>query len=95
MGESRSTYQFGPFRLQVDRQRLLCDGVPVALSPKALETLIALVEHRDRVLTKDELLQRIWGDTMVEEGGLTRNVTSSRCSGASIASSRTLRRGSG
>ena len=75
MGESRSTYQFGPFRLQVDRRRLLRDGEPVALAPKALETLLALVEHRDRVLTKDELLQRIWGDTVVEEGGLTRNIS--------------------
>ena len=75
MGESRSTYQFGPFRLQVDRRRLLRDGEPVALAPKALETLLALVEQRDRVLTKDELLQRIWGDTVVEEGGLTRNIS--------------------
>jgi len=61
MGESRSAYQFGPFQLQVDRRRLLRDGEPVALAPKALETLLALVEQRDRVLTKDELLQRIWG----------------------------------
>jgi TolB-like protein/DNA-binding winged helix-turn-helix (wHTH) protein/Flp pilus assembly protein TadD len=75
MGESRSAYQFGPFRLQVDRRLLLRDGVPVALAPKALETLLALVEHRDRVLTKDELLQRIWADTVVEEGGLTRNIS--------------------
>jgi TolB-like protein/DNA-binding winged helix-turn-helix (wHTH) protein/cytochrome c-type biogenesis protein CcmH/NrfG len=75
MGESRSTYQFGPFRLHVDRRLLLRDGVPVSLSPKALETLLALLEHRERVLTKDELLQRIWGDTVVEEGGLTRNVS--------------------
>src|SRR3954452_1514457 len=75
MGESRSAYQFGPFQLQVDRRRLLRDGDPVALAPKALETLLALVEQRDRVLTKDELLQRIWGDTVVEEGGLTRNIS--------------------
>jgi TolB-like protein/DNA-binding winged helix-turn-helix (wHTH) protein/Flp pilus assembly protein TadD len=75
MGESRSAYQFGPFQLQVDRRRLLRDGEPVALAPKALETLLALVEQRDRVLTKDELLQRIWGDTVVEEGGLTRNIS--------------------
>ena len=75
MGESRSAYQFGPFRLQVDRRRLLRDGEPVPLSPKALETLLALVEQRDRVLTKDELLLRIWGDTVVEEGGLARNIS--------------------
>ena len=75
MGESRLTYQFGPFRLQVDRRLLLREGAPVPLAPKALETLVALIEHRDRVLTKDELLQRIWGDTVVEEGGLTRNIS--------------------
>ena len=75
MGESRPTYQFGPFRLQVDRRLLLRDGAVVALAPKAFETLLALIEHRDRVLTKDELLQRIWGDTVVEEGGLTRNIS--------------------
>jgi DNA-binding winged helix-turn-helix (wHTH) protein len=50
MSESRVTYQFGPFRLQVDRRLLLRDGAPVALAPKALETL-AVVERRDRVLT--------------------------------------------
>lgn len=75
MGEPRSTYRFGPFSLEVDRRRLLRDGALVALAPKALETLIALVEQRDRVLTKDELLQRIWGDTVVEEGGLARNIS--------------------
>ena len=75
MGESPSAYQFGPFQLHVARRRLLRDGEPVALAPKALETLLALVEQRDRVLTKDELLQRIWGDTVVEEGGLARNIS--------------------
>lgn len=68
-------YEFGPFCLEVDRRVLLRDGVPVALAPKALETLLALIEHRDRVLTKDELLQLIWGDTVVEEGGLSRNIS--------------------
>ena len=47
----------------------------MALAPKALETLLALVEQPGRVITKDELLQRIWGDTVVEEGGLTRNIS--------------------
>jgi TolB-like protein/DNA-binding winged helix-turn-helix (wHTH) protein/Tfp pilus assembly protein PilF len=75
MGQSRSAYQFGPFRLQVDRRLLLRDGVAVPLAPKALETLLALVEQRERVLTKDEILQRVWGDTVVEEGGLTRNIS--------------------
>ena len=75
MSESRRSYEFGPYRLQVDRRLLLRDGVLVALAPKALETLLALIEHRGRVLTKDELLQRVWGDTVVEEGGLARNIS--------------------
>ena len=76
MNGSQPTYEFGPFRLDADKRLLLRAGEPVPLAPKILETLIALVEHRDRVMTKDELLQRIWGDTVVEEGGLTRNVSS-------------------
>ena len=75
MSESRRSYEFGPYRLQVDRRLLLRDGVLVALAPKALETLLALIEHRGRVLTKDELLQCVWGDTVVEEGGLARNIS--------------------
>ena len=75
MKRSWPTYEFGPFRLEVDKRLLVRAGEPVALVPKALETLLALIEHRDRVLTKDELLQRIWGDTVVEEGGLTRNIS--------------------
>jgi TolB-like protein/DNA-binding winged helix-turn-helix (wHTH) protein len=70
-----AAYDFGPFRLEADRRVLLRAGVPVALTPKALETLLALIEHRDRVITKDELLQRIWGETVVEEGGLARNIS--------------------
>jgi len=69
------TYEFGPFRFEADRRVLLRDGAPVAVAPKALETLLALIEHRDRVVTKDELLQRIWGETIVEEGGLARNIS--------------------
>ena len=75
MNGSQPTYEFGPFALDADKRLLLRDGVPVPLAPKALETLLALIEYRDRVVSKDELLQRIWGDTVVEEGGLTRNIS--------------------
>ena len=48
----------------------------MALAPKALETLLALIEHRDRVAhARTSCSQRIWGDTVVEEGGLTRNIS--------------------
>jgi TolB-like protein/DNA-binding winged helix-turn-helix (wHTH) protein/Tfp pilus assembly protein PilF len=75
MNGSQPTYEFGPFALDAGKRLLLRDGASVPLAPKALETLLALIEYRDRVVTKDELLQRIWGDTVVEEGGLTRNIS--------------------
>jgi TolB-like protein/DNA-binding winged helix-turn-helix (wHTH) protein/Tfp pilus assembly protein PilF len=69
------SYEFGPFLLDTGKRLLLRNGEPVPLSPKVLETLLALIESRERVLTKDELLKQVWGDTIVEEGGLTRNVS--------------------
>jgi TolB-like protein/DNA-binding winged helix-turn-helix (wHTH) protein/Tfp pilus assembly protein PilF len=73
--QSRRSYEFGPFSADPIKRLLLRNGEPVPLSPKALETLLALIESRDRVLTKDELLKQVWGDTIVEEGGLTKNIS--------------------
>jgi TolB-like protein/DNA-binding winged helix-turn-helix (wHTH) protein/Tfp pilus assembly protein PilF len=67
-------YEFGPFRLDVNERQLLRDGHPVPLTPKAFETLHALVENSGHVLSKDELLKRVWPDTFVDEGTLARNV---------------------
>ena len=44
-------------------------GEPVPLTPKVLETLLVRIENRGRVLTKDELLNLVWGDTIVEGVG--------------------------
>ncbi len=72
---SQLSYEFGPFSLDAGKRLLLRSGEPVPVTPKVMELLLALIEHRDRVLTKDELLKQVWGDTIVEEGGLTRNVS--------------------
>jgi DNA-binding winged helix-turn-helix (wHTH) protein/tetratricopeptide (TPR) repeat protein len=53
---------------------LLRDGAPVPLTSKAFETLLALVENARTIVTKDELLQRVWPDTIVEESNLTQAV---------------------
>ena len=71
----KPAFEFGPFLLDPEKRLLLRSGEAVPLAPKALETLLALVEHSDRVLSKDELLEQVWGDANVEEGGLTRNVS--------------------
>ena len=71
----KPAFEFGPFSLDPGKRLLLRNGEAVPLAPKVLETLLALVENRDRVLSKDELLDQVWGGTSVEEGGLTRNVS--------------------
>jgi TolB-like protein/DNA-binding winged helix-turn-helix (wHTH) protein/tetratricopeptide (TPR) repeat protein len=75
MHESQPTYEFGPFRLNANTRLLWRDGVRIPLAPKVLDTLVVLIEHRDRVVTKDELLERVWGRTVIEEGGLARNIS--------------------
>jgi TolB-like protein/DNA-binding winged helix-turn-helix (wHTH) protein/Tfp pilus assembly protein PilF len=69
------SYEFGPFFVDVSKRRLFRNGEPVPLAPKVLETLLVLIDNRDRVVTKDELLKQLWCDTIVEEGGLTRNIS--------------------
>jgi len=68
-------YEFGPYRLDIAERRLLRGDQPLPLTPKAFETLLALVENAGRTLEKDELLQRVWPDTFVEEVSLARNIS--------------------
>jgi DNA-binding winged helix-turn-helix (wHTH) protein/tetratricopeptide (TPR) repeat protein/predicted Ser/Thr protein kinase len=72
--ESNRLFAFGPFRLDPASRRLLRDGHPVALPPKAFDVLLMLVEHRGRLVEKEEILRRIWPDVVVEEGNLTQHV---------------------
>jgi len=53
-------------------------GDVVPLPPKAVDTLLALVANRGRILTKDQLMKLVWPDTFVEEGGLARNISQLR-----------------
>lgn len=71
-------YQFGEFTLEPGERLLLRQGQPVSLTPKAFETLLVLVENCGHVLTKEELLQRIWPDSTVEETTLAQNVSTLR-----------------
>jgi DNA-binding winged helix-turn-helix (wHTH) protein/TolB-like protein/Flp pilus assembly protein TadD len=73
-----SPWRFGPFELDPTLRRLLRDGTPVAITARVFDILVALVEHAGRPVDKDVLLQRVWGDVTVEEGNLTRNVSTLR-----------------
>jgi TolB-like protein/DNA-binding winged helix-turn-helix (wHTH) protein/Tfp pilus assembly protein PilF len=71
-------YQFGAFRLDPVKRRLLRDGEVVKLTPKAFETLLALVEQRGKTIEKDELLNKVWAGTVVEENNLNQCITALR-----------------
>jgi DNA-binding winged helix-turn-helix (wHTH) protein/tetratricopeptide (TPR) repeat protein len=67
-------FDFGPFRLDPMKRRLTRDGEPVKLTAKAYDVLLALIQHRTRVVEKDDLMRLVWGDSAVEESNLTQTV---------------------
>ena len=67
-------FLFGPYRLEVNLGRLLRDGQPVPLTPKAFDVLRALIERRDRVVDKAELMNVVWSDSFVEEANLSQTI---------------------
>ena len=67
-------YVFGPFTLDCRRQRLLRDGEPLALTGKTFEVLRVLIEHRERLVEKEELLRLVWPDVVVDEANLTQHI---------------------
>ena len=75
---TRHFYEFGRFRVDATEKVLLRDGVPISITPKAFETLLTLVESTGRILEKDDLLKKVWPDTVVEENNLAQNVSTLR-----------------
>ncbi len=71
-------YDFDSFRLDTRKRLLWRDGESVVLTARATDLLIALIERRGQVVEKDELLQLLWPDTVVEENNLTVNVSALR-----------------
>ncbi len=67
-------YRFDRFRVDDVDFRLSADETPVALEPKTLRLLLYLVEHRNRLVRKRELLDQVWEDANVAESTLTRSV---------------------
>jgi eukaryotic-like serine/threonine-protein kinase len=71
-------YEFGPFALNPLKRIALRNGEPLALTPKCFDILLMFVERPGEVLVKEELLESIWPDTVVEEGNLNRNISTIR-----------------
>jgi DNA-binding winged helix-turn-helix (wHTH) protein/tetratricopeptide (TPR) repeat protein len=72
--ENQHLYEFGPFRLDPQRRQLRRGDTAVPLTPKAFETLLVLVENRNRVVPKDDLMKTLWPDSFVEESNLSQNI---------------------
>ncbi len=67
-------YEFEDFRLDALHLILYRGGGEILLAPKAVQTLLVLIEQHGEILGKDELMQRIWSDSIVEEANLTQYI---------------------
>ena len=68
-------YRFGRFSLNSRERTLSRAGSAVSLTPKAFDVLLFLAQNPNRLVTKEELLQAVWGDTFVEEGNLAQYIS--------------------
>jgi TolB-like protein/DNA-binding winged helix-turn-helix (wHTH) protein/tetratricopeptide (TPR) repeat protein len=78
VGQTRHSYEFGPFRLIPEERQLLRAGEAVPLTPKCFDLLVVLVENSGHLIEKSELLKRIWPDSFVEEANLSVNMSALR-----------------
>ena len=67
-------YEFGPFRLEPHERQLLCGDKPLALTAKAFDMLLVLVENSGHLLDKEELLKKVWPGSFVEEANLSHHI---------------------
>src|SRR5882757_226431 len=78
--DRRTIYEFGEFTLESGQRRLLRrdSGEPIALTAKAFDALLHLIEHRGETVDKDKLLDAVWPGVVVEENSLTQIVSTLR-----------------
>src|SRR5260370_14666424 len=78
LGKGKIVYEFGPYRLDSAQHLLFRDDELSSLQPKAVETLVVLVENHGQLVEKEELMKAVWPDTFVEEANLTVHVSALR-----------------
>ena len=78
LGKETHLYEFGPFRLDPAKRRLLRNGDLIPLTPKAFDTLLVLVQQSGTTIEKDDLMERVWPDAVVEENNLNQNISALR-----------------
>ncbi|HEV2884753.1 MAG TPA: alpha/beta fold hydrolase [Pyrinomonadaceae bacterium] len=75
---AKLSYVFGAFRLDAVERVLFSEKGPVSLTPKAFDTLLALVQNSGRLLTTEELMTQVWPDSFVEGNNLAQNISTLR-----------------
>src|ERR1700686_870345 len=76
--ESQRFFTLGSFRLDTGRRVLLRGDESVMLRPRVFDTLLLLATRRGEVVTKEELMDSVWPDTVVEENNLNQNILALR-----------------
>jgi tetratricopeptide (TPR) repeat protein len=77
-GGGPGLFRFGDIDVDVDQFRIRRGGAPVHVEPQVLEVLAHLIANRDRVVTKDELFEEVWGGPFVGEAALTSRIRDAR-----------------
>ena len=73
--QTKRFYVFGVFRIDVTERVLFGEKGVVSLTPKVFDTLLVLVENSGHVLSKEELMEKVWPDSFVEENNLAQNIS--------------------
>jgi len=78
LGATNVQFLFGDHTLDDDRRELLCGSEPVAVEPQVFDLLIYLVQNRDRVVSKHDLIAAVWGGRIVSDSTLTSRINAAR-----------------
>ena len=70
VSEAPASFEFGSFRILPQRREVLADGRPMELGGRAFDVLVVLIEANGALVSKDELMKRVWPDRIVEENNL-------------------------
>jgi TolB-like protein/Tfp pilus assembly protein PilF len=71
-------FRFADFEIDVARQELRRAGTPIPIEPQVFDLLVHLVRHRDRMVSKDELIEAVWGGRTISDAALSSRISAAR-----------------
>jgi TolB-like protein len=72
------SFRFGLFEVDVERQELRREGAVVPIEPQVFDVLLYLIQHRDRIVSKDELFETVWQGRVVSDAALNSRISAAR-----------------